>query len=88
MKCDNATEDGRCSLGLYGGRPSIGVCMICNEWKGKARGAGDVVEFFARATGIAAIANHIKGGDCGGCAKRRAALNAALPFTDEAQKDG
>lgn len=33
----------RCTLGLYGGRPSPGVCRICPSYKGPLRGAGDLV---------------------------------------------
>jgi hypothetical protein len=38
-------------------------------------------------TGAGAVVRAVTG-DCGGCAKRRAALNAAMPFTDEQRKDG
>jgi hypothetical protein len=47
------------------------------------RGIGDVVHAVANASRITQLV-----GDCGGCGARRAALNAALPFTDEQRKDG
>lgn len=77
--------DGRCtdaqSVIRYGDSPSDGVCRICDRYDGPARGAGDVVHSIAKATGIATIVRRVSGGDCG-CAKRRAALNAALPLAD------
>ena len=32
-----------CTLGLYGGRPSPGVCRICPSYSGPWRGLGDAV---------------------------------------------
>jgi hypothetical protein len=61
--------------------------MICSDYEGEPRGAGDVVHAITTATGIAAAVKAVTGGGCG-CAKRRAALNAALPFTDKPSKDG
>ena len=75
-------HDGRgCSLGLFGGRPSPGVCAGCEHYDGPARGLGDRVAAVTRATGIAAVAGaleRVTGRPCG-CARRRAALNAAFP---------
>jgi hypothetical protein len=75
-------HDGRgCSLGLYGGRPSPGVCAQCEHYDGPARGLGDRVAAVTRATGIAAAArvvSRVTGKPCG-CAQRRARLNAAFP---------
>ena len=62
-------------------------CATCAGYMGAPRGAGDVVHAITTATGIAAAVKAVTGGDCG-CAKRRAALNAALPFTDKPSKDG
>lgn len=84
MSCKN--HDGKgCSLGLFGGRPSTGVCSVCDQYDGPARGAGDIVHRVAKATGIAAVAKAVEratGKPCG-CKERRAALNAALPLPDE-----
>lgn len=75
-------HDGRgCALGLYGGRPSPGVCAGCEHYEGPARGLGDRVAAVTRATGIAAAARvvaRVAGKPCG-CAQRRARLNAAFP---------
>ena len=70
----------------YGARPSPGVCSICEHYDGPARGAGDVVHAIAKATGMAAVVKMATGGDCG-CAKRRAALNAAMPLADPPQEN-
>jgi hypothetical protein len=46
---------------------------------------GDVVAKVAEATGVATVARVVEkatGKPCG-CAERRAALNKALPFTDQ-----
>jgi len=42
---------------------------------------GDIIHTIAAVTGAQAVTNAVTR-DCGGCAKRRAALNAAVPFTD------
>jgi len=84
MSCKHHNGNG-CSLGLYGGRPSPGVCGMCEKYDGPARGAGDIVHRVTRATGIATVAKAVErvtGKPCG-CAQRRAALNAALPLPDE-----
>ena len=39
---------GGCSLGLYGGRPSPGVCRRCSSYQGPWRGAGDAVRSLVR----------------------------------------
>lgn len=84
MNCNH--HDGVvCSLGLFGGRPSLGVCNACDRYDGPARGIGDVVANVAEATGVAAAARVVEkatGKPCG-CAERRAALNKAVPFTDQ-----
>lgn len=56
-------------------------CATCDHHIGRPRGLGDVVHGIAEATGIGP-ATRMLVGDCG-CAKRRAALNAAVPFTDK-----
>ena len=40
-------KDG-CTLGLYGGRPSPGVCRRCTSYRGPWRGAGDAVRSLVR----------------------------------------
>ena len=37
-----------CTLGLYGGRPSPGVCRQCPSYRGPLRGAGDAVRSLVR----------------------------------------
>lgn len=50
------------------------------------RGLGDVVALVTKATGIKAVVEYINGGKpCGGCEKRRAAMNRAVPFGKEQQ---
>lgn len=62
--------------GSTGGKPA--------EWSHNmpSRGLGDTIAKITAATGIASVAAVIFGGDCG-CAKRQAALNAAVPFKDK-----
>jgi hypothetical protein len=84
MICRNMI-DGRCSLGLHGGIPSPGVCASCSEYRGCARGLGDTIHSIAAFTGIASVVETIAGKDCG-CEQRRAAMNAAVPFTDRSKE--
>jgi hypothetical protein len=75
-RCTNAL-----ALPLYGAEPSPGICAQCEHYDGPARGLGDRVAAVTRATGIAAAARvvaRVTGKPCG-CARRRAALNAAFP---------
>ena len=59
--------DGACGLGLYGGRPSPGVCLkVCTEYDGPPRGLGDAVAKVTKAVGIK---------PCDGCKDRQAKLN-------------
>lgn len=67
----------------FGSRPSPGVCSLCPHYSGPSRGLGDIVHSITTATGIAPAVHAILGSDCG-CAERRAAMNAAMPFTDRA----
>ena len=88
MKCDHHNGKG-CSLNLFGGNPSIGICRVCDRYEGPDRGVGDTVHRFLVATGIAPIAKAAStatGKPCG-CANRRAALNEALPFSDKTQQE-
>lgn len=88
MTCKHHNGAG-CSLGLFGGIPSAGVCKVCNRYDGPTRGAGDIVHRVAEKTGISTVVKFVSnatGKDCG-CAKRRAALNEALPFSDKTQQE-
>ena len=72
MKCDH--YDGRgCSLGLYGGNPSPGVCSTCDQYQGRPRGAGDIVHAIAKTLRLDKLT---EGRDCG-CAERRKRWNHA-----------
>ena len=81
MSC-NHLHSRTCSLGLYGGRPSVGVCKKCDQYEGPARGAGDLVEKVTKRTGIKAIVDKVTGNGCG-CSQRRDILNKLLPFRGE-----
>ena len=63
----------RCTLELFGGRPSPGVCAACDEYDGPARGLGDRVERVLKATGVHQVAKAVRP-DCG-CSARRTRLN-------------
>lgn len=73
---------GCCAKGLYGGRPSAGICLRhCDDYEGPPRGAGDVLATVTKLTGIQAVtkaASKLTGKPCG-CAKRRRKMNAAMP---------
>lgn len=75
---------GVCAHPVIHGQTDDAKCALCPQYRGSKRGLGDVVHAVTVATGIEALAAAV---GCGGCAKRRAALNAAVPFTDTAQKD-
>jgi hypothetical protein len=62
-------------------------CASCIDKVDPITGAGDLIHAVTVVTGAKRV-HHAVVGDCGGCAARRAALNAAMPFTDEARKDG
>ena len=64
-------DGSRCSLGLWGGVPSPGTCRVCGSYEGPDRGLGDTVARAAKAVGIK---------PCGGCQKRREALNRVMPL--------
>jgi hypothetical protein len=81
MSCSHL-HNGRCKLGLFGGRPSAGTCARCDQYAGEARGLGDVVQAVAAATGIKAGVEALAkatGRECG-CARRRDKLNQLVPF--------
>lgn len=72
----------RCSLNLFGGKPSPGVCLRCDQYSGRPRGAGDLVEVITEKTGIKKAVEKVAGKGCG-CRKRRDRLNKLLPFRGE-----
>jgi hypothetical protein len=71
-----------CEHPIHAGTTTQERCAGCSGYRGRMRGLGDVVHAFTTATGISAAVDKLNGGECGGCAKRRAALNAAMPFSD------
>ena len=81
MKCDHHDGNG-CTLGLFGGNPSPGVCEFCDEYVGPPRGAGDLIEAVTKRTGIKAIVDKVTGNGCG-CSRRRDKLNKFMPFRGE-----
>lgn len=48
------------------------ACETCPQFTGPSRGAGDLIAKAAKAVGIK---------PCGGCQRRREALNRLVPFT-------
>ena len=55
------------------------------KWKHKSRGLGDTVEKITTASGIKRVVNTVAkmtNSDCG-CAKRKEALNRAVPYKDK-----
>ena len=65
------------------GKTDEARCAACAAYTGSPRGLGDIIHTIAAVTGAQAVTSAVTRGDCGGCAKRRAALNAAVPFTDK-----
>jgi ribosomal protein S5 len=76
LGCTHAQASAR-----YGRKPSKGVCSVCPDYDGPARGAGDVVHAVLERTGVANIVKKVTKGNCN-CAERRAAMNAAVPFKE------
>ncbi len=81
MNCNHHNGNG-CTLELYGGRPSAGVCQKCDRYEGEPRGAGDLVEAVTKRTGIKRLVDKVTGNGCG-CGKRRDILNELIPFRGE-----
>jgi hypothetical protein len=61
----------------HGFIPSPGVCSVCPQYDGPARGLGDIVHTVAQVTGVAAVVKAVAP-DCG-CEQRRQALNQSFP---------
>ena len=60
-------------------------CVDCKWYAGSHRGLGDVVASVVSAVGVDRIVGaveHLAKKDCG-CGQRRAAMNAAFPFSDK-----
>lgn len=53
-----------------GGRAGVGICARCPHYAGPARGLGDLIATATKAVGLK---------QCGGCQRRRQALNQILP---------
>ena len=51
------------------------ICRSCKHYEGLSRGFGDTVHKALEATGVHRIVK-----PCGGCQKRREALNRLVPF--------
>lgn len=80
--------EARCSHPAIGGDVDDARCSTCHRYRGRMRGLGDAVHMALSAVGIAQAvdaASKALGSDCG-CSQRRAAMNAAVPFTDESEK--
>ena len=75
-------KDG-CTLGLYGGRPSPGVCRKCPSYRGRWRGAGDVVRSLVRILflGRLDIAERLAGRVEALWSRRRREVSVSLPTT-------
>lgn len=70
-----------CQHPEVGGAATPSKCAECRNYAGRMRGFGDIVAAVTKVTGLDAIASRVSK-DCG-CGRRRAALNAALPLTDQ-----
>ena len=78
------------ALPIYGAQPSHGVCQVCEHYRGRPRGLGDVVEAAARLLGIKRAVQAVErttGKPCG-CAQRRQALNEKFPTKSNESIDG
>ena len=79
----NVKMGGVCKKGLYGGRPSHGICLIaCPHYQGKSRGLGDTVRKFTTYTGIHFLVMlwaKLRKKDCG-CNQRLINMNMAFPY--------
>ncbi len=74
---------GCCDLGRFGGKPSHGICAICPDYTGRARGLGDWIHYIAQpmARGINRLARRpVFGKDNCRCEDRRRRLNEWLSF--------
>jgi hypothetical protein len=73
VKCKHLME-GVCLKGLYGGRPSPGICLAhCIEYDGPSRGNGDRVDKVLRA--ITLGGSKIVKRKCKKCQKRQRRMN-------------
>lgn len=75
-----------CEHPILAGATNAEKCSTCSKYRGRPRGLGDVVHSITTVTGIAKAVDTVTGG-CGGCAARRAALNAAVPFSDTPKEE-
>lgn len=77
--------DGVCEHPRVGGPLEPEKCARCAHYTGTPRGLGDIVATVTKATGIERVF-HAVAPNCG-CLKRRAALNAAFPLSDQKEED-
>lgn len=70
-----------------GGETTDDKCARCRMYVGRARGLGDIVHTAAKWSGVAAVVHAVAPNGACGCAERRAALNAAVPFTDTTRQE-
>jgi hypothetical protein len=74
---------GCCAKNLYGGRPSLGVCRICPQYRGTPRGLGDVIHLIAAP--VRRLMNLVwrtkSNGKTCGCEQRRRKLNQRCSFS-------
>jgi hypothetical protein len=72
---------GKCSEGLFGGRPSNGVCLtICRRCE---IGVGDLVALAAQGTGIGKVVKKLAGEKGCDCPKRQSTLNQRMPLKEQ-----
>lgn len=88
-RCFFRIADDRCVHPLMHGHADDARCSACPHYKGRARGLGDIVHKVTTATGVAGAmkaVERVTGKPCN-CGQRRAALNAAVPFSDKVMKE-
>jgi hypothetical protein len=82
IQCKHATpQEGQrhvlCSLGLFGGKPSTGICLTCKSYEGPSRGLGDTVAKAIQTITLGTVK------PCLPCKARQARLNKALPYANQ-----
>lgn len=82
MTCKHATpqpggQHVLCSLGLYGGSPSLGICQQCKSYVGPSRGIGDTIERIVHTATLGLVT------PCLPCKDRQAYLNKIVPYADQ-----
>ncbi len=67
---------GGCSLNKFGGKPSFGVCGVCDYYEGKSRGLGDTIKKLLSFLPIKLVWKNCR------CKNRRIALNRRFSYED------